>query len=272
MIAAVAPGANATPKPSSCTLICDFDGVVAPFVANLSQARPHPDIVQAFKRLLALGVHVGLASGRSCDYLRHAFGPPLDSHLLLIGLGGAEWSLGSITRRHPFDPVMLRHVRDIAHRATELETHGVQMEDKEVILSLDHDFEPKKLGAITDFLQRWVEPNPNLRTFSAGGATEIAPNVDFSKATGIREALTLFPETHHVIFVGDDPDSDLSSGLALRTFTDLQGDPYHVTLGMVKHDRFPQKHFEDYADFTYMGIEAFARELNSLTSTRGLAS
>ena len=67
----------------------DFDGVLAPIVADPSAAAPLPAAREALARLVAApGVHVALVSGRSLDDLRAVADPPEGT--VLVASHGAE--------------------------------------------------------------------------------------------------------------------------------------------------------------------------------------
>jgi trehalose 6-phosphate phosphatase len=71
----------------------DFDGVLAPIVAEPSLARPLPESVAALVALAGLpSTHVAVVSGRSLDDLEALSGLP--QPIVLVGSHGAEYATG----------------------------------------------------------------------------------------------------------------------------------------------------------------------------------
>ncbi|HEY6795787.1 MAG TPA: trehalose-phosphatase [Kineosporiaceae bacterium] len=73
----------------------DFDGCLAPIVADPQDARPLPEASDALRRLAATpGTTVALVSGRPLDALRQLAAPPAAA--LLVGSHGAEFGGGAL--------------------------------------------------------------------------------------------------------------------------------------------------------------------------------
>ncbi|EHB57766.1 trehalose-phosphatase [Mycolicibacterium rhodesiae JS60] len=71
----------------------DFDGTIAPIVANPPDARPIPAATEALVALATLpGTSAALISGRALSTLRELAGAPADVHL--VGSHGAEFNAG----------------------------------------------------------------------------------------------------------------------------------------------------------------------------------
>jgi len=82
--------AAATPRVLVAT---DYDGVLAPLVADPMQATPLPGTIETLRALAALpDVHVAVVSGRDLGTLRTLTGIGEDEPIVLIGSHGAESS------------------------------------------------------------------------------------------------------------------------------------------------------------------------------------
>ena len=86
---AVARAASA----QSLLVATDYDGVLAPLVADPMQATPLPGTIGTLRALAALpGVHVAVVSGRDLETLRTLTGIGEEEPVVLIGSHGAESS------------------------------------------------------------------------------------------------------------------------------------------------------------------------------------
>lgn len=80
-------------------IACDYDGTLAPIVANPADARPLPAAAAALEALATLpGVTVALISGRALAVLRELSGVSAAVHL--VGSHGSEFDTGFV---HPID-------------------------------------------------------------------------------------------------------------------------------------------------------------------------
>ena len=91
--------------PGDAVIALDFDGVLAPIVADPEQARPHPGAVAALARLAPLVGAVVVVTGRAADTVvrlggfAHVAGL---EHLVVLGHYGAErWEAASGELRAP---------------------------------------------------------------------------------------------------------------------------------------------------------------------------
>ncbi|MQY38108.1 Trehalose-phosphate phosphatase [Streptomyces sp. RB17] len=94
-------------KPSAATVGLDFDGTLAPIVADPEQARAHPDAVPALAALAPKVASVAVITGRPAGVaVRHGgfAGVPGLEHLTVLGHYGAErWDAvtGTVTAPPP---------------------------------------------------------------------------------------------------------------------------------------------------------------------------
>ncbi|MGW8374311.1 trehalose-phosphatase [Streptomyces sp. ODS28] len=94
--------------PERAAVAVDFDGTLAPIVADPEQARAHPDAVPVLSRLAPRLRAVAVITGRPADaavrYGGFAGAPGLD-HLTVLGAYGAErWDAASGEVRAPGEP------------------------------------------------------------------------------------------------------------------------------------------------------------------------
>ncbi|MCI3272195.1 trehalose-phosphatase [Streptomyces cylindrosporus] len=94
-------------NPGRSVIALDFDGTLAPIVADPEQARAHPDAVPALARLAPKVASVAVVTGRPADVaVRHGgfAGVPGLEHLTVLGHYGAErWDAvsGEVTAPPP---------------------------------------------------------------------------------------------------------------------------------------------------------------------------
>lgn len=123
----------------------DYDGVLAPIVADPARAYPLPAATAALRRLAALpGTTVALISGRSRDDLAALIRGQLPAEVQLVGSHGSE--LAGQVRLDP-DQVTLRE--RVAQALAEIikERPGVWLEDKPVSLAVHTRPAPPEVGA-----------------------------------------------------------------------------------------------------------------------------
>lgn len=85
--------------PGRALLALDFDGVLAPIVADPTQSRPHPDVIATLGRLAphlaAVAVVTGRPAGTAVDYAGLAGAPGLDRLVVLGHYGAERWEARS---------------------------------------------------------------------------------------------------------------------------------------------------------------------------------
>ena len=88
--------------PGHTLVACDFDGTLAPIVADPAQARPAPGAAQALTRLAAAGVAVRIITGRPAAKVVELGGLDTVPGLVVLGLYGAQrWFGGTLTTAEP---------------------------------------------------------------------------------------------------------------------------------------------------------------------------
>jgi trehalose-6-phosphatase len=117
----------------SLLVVCEFDGALAEFVSDPSEARPIEGTVDALRALADLErTRVSVISGRSLDSLRQSFGRALEhpqsSRVGLIGSDGMEIDqipLSLTTEARRAQRLLLREATHVAD-----EHPGVTVDDK----------------------------------------------------------------------------------------------------------------------------------------------
>lgn len=133
----------------------DYDGTLAPIVADPADARPLPGAVAALGRLAALPrTHAAVISGRSLRDLTSLLGAP--EPLLLVGSHGSEFDAG-FARSLPPEVLALRDRVHAALAAIAAGAPGTRLEDKPASVALHYREAP---GVADEELLRWVARGP----------------------------------------------------------------------------------------------------------------
>ena len=145
-------------QPAASAVLTDFDGTLAPIVADPTQARPLPGVDQVLVRLARRFRTVAVVSGRPAAFLldrvgavRHA-----PANLRLVGLYGLQWVEDGAVRQDPAVDPWLPAVADAADAADADAPPGVGVERKGVSLALHWRTRPEAAAWATDFGRRWA--------------------------------------------------------------------------------------------------------------------
>jgi len=197
-LAGALAGLSAAPR---LLVASDFDGVLAPIVADPGAARPLPAAIEALRLLGGLPeTFVALVSGRALAELTalSGLGPPAR----LVGSHGAEWSTGPVAgldaERAGVLAAVTETMEDVAGRYP-----GVLVERKPVnaVLHVRRASREDAAAAgaeLTERLARW----PDLRVAHGKQIVEVGvvPNDKGSALVTLRSAV----EADAVLFLGDD--------------------------------------------------------------------
>ncbi|MFN0027295.1 MAG: trehalose-phosphatase [Acidimicrobiales bacterium] len=197
--------------PADTSLFSDFDGTLAPIVADPAAAAPLPGTVNS---LVALARHyrrIAVLSGRPLSYLD----PLLPAAVDIGALYGLEQRRGAVAGEHPeaarWRPVVNRATsaasrRFIAHRGVTVEAKG---------LSLTVHYRNATDPAAAAEVQHWAQQESGRTGLLARGAkasVELHPPVTVDKGS----VLTAWAQGSQVVaFFGDDV-GDLTAFAALR--------------------------------------------------------
>ncbi len=108
----------------------DFDGTLAPIVADPADSRPAPGAIEALGALSRAGAHVVIITGRDAETVVRLGGLDAVPGLRVAGLYGLEsWHDGNLVR--PAEPESIRSLRErLPAVVAEHGMPGVRVEDK----------------------------------------------------------------------------------------------------------------------------------------------
>ncbi len=184
------------PRPGQPLFFLDYDGTLAPLVADPAQARPHP-AVPVVLHLLALDHPVWLVTGRDLAALSR-FLPNL--RVRAVGLHGAEESrLGGPVRR----PGLAEHGEALRRlRETVPDLPGVRVEDKGAAFAV-HYRQAEDEAAAKAALHAWAAEAPEaLEPIWGKKVVELRVR-GISKGTAVARIAARHPK-HTPVYLGDD--------------------------------------------------------------------
>jgi trehalose 6-phosphate phosphatase len=206
--------AAAVADPPRTLVALDFDGTLAPIVAQPEDAAAHPGAADALAGLAAAGFRLAVITGRPvADVLRLASGFAGVPGLMIFGHYGLEqWMAGELTtpEEHPgVDPARAA-LRDLAGSR-----EGVAVEDKGHSVAIHTRNAP-------DPAQAFEELRPRAEAIGAHNDLEVVPGryvlelrpAGVDKGGALRR-LVAESDVHAVVFAGDDL-GDLPAVRALR--------------------------------------------------------
>lgn len=165
-------------SPATTAIFLDFDGTLAPIVADAENARPLPGVPELLLRLEATFGVLAIVSGRPVAFLATHLPASLELH----GLYGLEASVGGVPAQHP-DALAWRTVVDevVAGARTD-GPMGVDVENKGLSLTLHFrrrpDLAETALAWATDAAER-----SGLELRTAKMSLELHPAVAVDKGT-----------------------------------------------------------------------------------------
>lgn len=186
-------------------LFLDFDGSLAPIVADPADARPLPAAVVALDALAARCPTVAVVSGRPVAFLEPWF-PPV---VRLAGLYGLEQRVDGVASRDPEAQRWEEVVAAAVGRAAELPP-PVRAEDKGLSLTLHYRAAPDFAGEVA----RWAEAEARRSGLVARPAkmsVELHPPVPLDKGDVVRR----WSAGAEVVVVAGDDAGDLPAFAAL---------------------------------------------------------
>lgn len=194
----------------------DFDGTLAPIVAQPGQARPDPDLLRLLRELVPRLLTVALISGRDTSRLARLM--PVEGLRLIGNHGLEEWRDGratAIPAVQPYLPALARARRAI-ERLPERRLPGIELEVKLAIVSVHfrNAVDPIATGRALQAVLEPIVAACGLSLHAARMVWEIRPPVPVDKGAAVRRLREeLQPEG--IIYVGDDlPDAAAFQALA----------------------------------------------------------
>lgn len=189
--------------PGHALLAVDFDGTLAPIVADPPTARPAPGSVDALTRLSARLGRVAVVTGRPAGFVADVAGLAVVPGLLVFGQYGLErWTDGVLTV--PDQPVGMADVRTALPALLAAADPGVWVEDKELSLVVHTRRAADPLAALAELTEpvRALAEAHGLATNAGRNVLEIRPpGVDKG---GALRALVDAERPTAVLFAGDD--------------------------------------------------------------------
>ena len=212
-IAARVPGA---------LIALDFDGTLAPIVADPSAARPVPGVIDTLSRLAAAGAQIAIVTGRDAATALELGGLSAVPDLVVSGLHGAEtWQHGRLRTRD--EPPGLGALRASLPPLLRRTADGVWLEDKRLSLVVHtrQAADPQRaLAELAELLPPLVAEQ-GLELHPGKLVLEIRiPGL--SKATALEELLTAAVTA--ALFGGDDL-GDLPAVAAVSAWAAATGRP-----------------------------------------------
>lgn len=186
-------------EPGRSAVLVDFDGTLAPIVADPAAASPLPGAGAVLGRLSAfLGV-VGVVSGRPVSFLRERLAG-VEERLSLVGLYGVEWVERGEVRTLPGAEGWREVLAGVAGDASRAAPAGVGVEDKGLALTLHARRSPEQLGWVEDFAAS-VASRHGLAVHSGRLSVELRPPVEVDKGTVVAR---LGEGMSAIAYLGDD--------------------------------------------------------------------
>ncbi len=207
MLDADATVAVLSAQPSRTAVLVDFDGSIAPIVADPDSARPLPGMLDVLDRLSRRVARVGVVSGRPVSFL--AAHVPL-RRVVLVGQYGLEQLVGGAV---VVDARALPYVTAVAHAAARLEAAlpTFAVERKGEVSVTAHWRRIPERAAEVDALAEELHAELGLELYRSRMAAELRPPVGIHKGDAVR---ALVDGCAAAAFAGDDR-GDLSAFDAL---------------------------------------------------------
>lgn len=203
-------------RAAELAVLLDFDGTLAPIVANPNAAAPDPGAALAVSALAARLPLVGCVTGRPALQARDLLGV---GSIAYSGLHGAQWlAAGAPEPETPEafvrDGRAVHAIIDEARRATN-GLAGLTVEHKGPIVALHWRTaeDPQAAEARARELAA-VAHERGLRSGEGRSVLELRPALEFTKGDAVNAMLDGAPQVRHVLFAGDDiTDLDAFAGL-----------------------------------------------------------
>lgn len=180
---------------------CDYDGTLAPLVADPAAAYPVPEAIEALRALADLpNTSVALISGRALVDLSALSG--LSEPVHLVGSHGTEWSTGAVRGMDDErKDTLQRLISALAAIAARYDGVAVETKPASAVLHVRNADRAAAAAALTELADcplRW----PGLHVTRGKEVVEIAV-VPTDKGAALAELRSLL-DADAVLFVGDD--------------------------------------------------------------------
>ena len=247
--------------PGQSGLVLDFDGVLAPIVADPTTSVLPDRVAASLERLAGRLGLVAIISGRPVTFLAERVAL---SGVPLLGSYGMEQSRDGVRQ---IDPEAEKWLGQVAAAAQTLREElagsaGIRVEEKSVSVAVhwrqapDHaaaaDEARRATARLADELGLRLEPGKLVE--------ELRPPIDVDKGSAIAALLAAHPELSAFAYAGD----DLGDIPALRAARDAGG--YAL---VIDHGQETDPRLLELADETFPGTDAFADWLGRLADRVG---
>ncbi len=194
--------------PTRSAVCTDFDGTLAPIVAEAAAARPVPGVTDVLGELAARYAVVAVLSGRPVGFIAPLVAPGVT----VSGLYGLESLVDGEVVDHPEAHDWRSVVADVATAAERDAPGGVQVERKGLSLTLHFRAAPGCGNAVREWAER-AALESGLEVRLAKMSIELHPPIAADKGTALR---ALVEGLDAVCFLGDDV-GDLPAFATLAT-------------------------------------------------------
>lgn len=180
--------------PERTALLFDFDGTLAPIVADPASAAAAPGAVELLDRLAQRYRRVAAVSGRPRSFLASRLGPSVD----LSGLYGLETRFAGVERDHDEAETWRQVIDGVVEDAALPD--GVNLEAKGLSITVHFRQQPSAEPAV----QRWadsVATRTGLEVRPAKASVELHPPLAVDKGSSVRE---LAEGSSTIVYCGDD--------------------------------------------------------------------
>jgi trehalose 6-phosphate phosphatase len=242
--------------PGRAGLVLDFDGVLAPIVADPATCAMPDRVARSLARLAGgLGL-VAVISGRPVSFLEERVKAP---GVPLLGSYGMEQSFDGVRQIAPEAQEWLAPVREAEQRLRQLfaGSPGILVEEKSVSVAVHWRQTPDHAAAADQVRQATerVSKDLGLRLEPGKLVEELRPPIDVDKGSAISALLAAHRDLTAFAYAGD----DLGDIPALRAARAAGG--YAL---VIDHGKETDRRLLDLADETFAGTEAFADWLAKL--------
>jgi trehalose 6-phosphate phosphatase len=243
-VAARAALAPLVEDPARSVVVVDFDGTLAPIVADPPAAAPLPGALEVLARLVGRAGRVAVVSGRPVAFLRAAL--PVDGLALFGHYGVERFGEGGEVFTAPEAGRWVEAVRNAAAEA-EAALPGLFVERKgSLAVALHWRRRPEFETAALKLGHRLAAAH-NLRLEPGRRTLELRPSLDVDKG---RPVAALAAGAHAALVMGDDR-GDVAAFAAGRRLVE-EGRLRHVLRVVVRSSETPAE-LLDHADLTVDG-------------------
>jgi trehalose 6-phosphate phosphatase len=242
--------------PGRAGLVLDFDGVLAPIVADPTTSAMPDRVARSLARLAGgLGL-VAVVSGRPVGFLAERVKAP---GVPLLGSYGMEQSFDGVQQLAPEAEEWVGPVREAAQRLRRVfaGSPGIRVEEKSVSVAV-HWRQAPDHAAAADLVRQATErvsKELGLRLEPGKLVEELRPPIDVDKGSAISALLAAHGDLTAFAYAGD----DLGDIPALQKAREAGG--YAL---VIDHGAETDRRLLELADETFAGTEAFADWLGKL--------